>query len=81
MLIMSDLTQTIAINKLQEDNEVMHKMQAYVSHDMRAPLTAIMMCVELILRGFNLTRDQIKLIDPIRFSAQLLTCQVNNLLD
>jgi K+-sensing histidine kinase KdpD len=81
MLIMNDLTQTIAMNKLQEDNEVMHKMQAYVSHDMRAPLEAIMRCVELILRGFNLTCDQIKLIDPIRFSAQLLTCQVNNLLD
>jgi K+-sensing histidine kinase KdpD len=56
-------------------------MQAYVSHDMRAPLTAIMMCVELVLRTLNLSRDQIKLLDPIRYSAQILTCQVNNLLD
>jgi K+-sensing histidine kinase KdpD len=59
----------------------MHTMQAYVSHDMRAPLTAIMMCVELVLRTLNLSRDQIKLLDPIRYSAQILTCQVNNLLD
>jgi K+-sensing histidine kinase KdpD len=44
-------------------------MQAYVSHDMRAPLTAIMMCIELVLGTLNLTQVQIKLIKPIRYSA------------
>jgi hypothetical protein len=48
---------------------------------MKAPLAAILMCIELALTTFNLTPDQIKLLDPIRYSAQLLTCQVNNILD
>ena len=81
MLIMTDLTQTIALDRLQKDNEMMVQLQAYVSHDMRAPLKAIDICVELVLRTMNLTREQVKLMQPIRFSSALLSCLVNNLLD
>jgi K+-sensing histidine kinase KdpD len=48
---------------------------------MKAPLVAIMMCVELAIRALNLSGHQVELLNPIRYSAQLLTCQVNNLLD
>jgi light-regulated signal transduction histidine kinase (bacteriophytochrome) len=57
MVIMTDLTQTQAINELQKNNEIMHVCQSYASHDMRAPLKAIDVCVELVLRTLNLTED------------------------
>jgi K+-sensing histidine kinase KdpD len=81
MLIMTDLTQTMALERLQKDNDMMIQLQAYVTHDMRAPLKAIDVCVELVLRTLSLTREQTKLIEPIRFSSALLGCLVNNLLD
>jgi hypothetical protein len=69
MLIMTDLTQTQEIDQLQKDKDVMSVLQACVSHELRAPLKAIDVCVELVLRTLNLTEEQIKLIDPIRFSS------------
>jgi K+-sensing histidine kinase KdpD len=60
----------------------MIKMQAScVSHDMRAPLSAISHVMDEVLRKKGIPKKLVNLLKPVRCAAKILHVQVYNLLD
>lgn len=60
--------------------ELLKALQASVSHDMRAPLAAIIATSNVLLTEF---KDQklVRYLMPINTASKMLHCQVNDLLD
>ena len=81
MVIVEDKTSEIAIEKLQFNNKMVKMHASCVSHDMRAPLSAINCMVEEILKIPRLPRKIVKLLKPVRCASKILNIQVFNLLD
>jgi K+-sensing histidine kinase KdpD len=52
-----------------------------VSHDMRAPLSAISSIVENILQKKGVSKRIVSLLRPVRCASKILSVQVDNLLD
>jgi two-component system, sensor histidine kinase LadS len=52
-----------------------------VSHDMRAPLSAISFMINRILNIPRIPRKIVKLLKPVLCASKILNSQVNNLLD
>lgn len=81
MLVMSNVTQSMKFERLCKDHEMLHILQASVSHNMRTPLNAITVCADMLLDIADLPPQCVSLLHPIRYASKILTCHVNDLLD
>jgi K+-sensing histidine kinase KdpD len=81
MVIVEDKTSQIAFDKLQFNNRMIKMHASCVSHDMKAPLSAIDFMVEKIINMPGLPREMVRLLKPVRCASKILNIQVFNLLD
>ena len=69
MLIMSNVTQSMNFKRLVKDHEMLHILQASVSHNMRTPLNAITVCADMLLDVAGISSQQTNLLNPIRYAS------------
>jgi two-component system, sensor histidine kinase and response regulator len=81
MVIVQDKTSQLAFEKLKNNNEMIKMQTSCVSHDMRAPLSAITCMVDAILRMKGVSDKIVQLLRPVRCASKILNVQINNLLD
>jgi K+-sensing histidine kinase KdpD len=80
MVIVEDKTSQITVDKLKFNNDMMKMHASCVSHDMRAPISAITTMVDHVI---NKTKsEKIKnLLKPVLCASKILNVQIFNLLD
>jgi K+-sensing histidine kinase KdpD len=88
MLIVQDKTSQIRLENLKEKNDKlknkneMARMHAScISHDMRAPLSAIDVMVDMVLNLPCVSDRVVTLLKPVKCTSKILNAQINNLLD
>jgi K+-sensing histidine kinase KdpD len=81
MVILQDRTSQVAFDKLKYNNYMIKMQASCVSHDMRAPLSAITCMTDAILNKKGISEEIVKLLKPIRYASKILNVQIYNLLD
>jgi K+-sensing histidine kinase KdpD len=80
LLQMVDVTAQLKFDDAKSNLELLKALQASVSHDMRAPLAAIIATSTILLN--EMTDSKLKgIMMPIHTASKMLHCQVNDLLD
>jgi K+-sensing histidine kinase KdpD len=80
MIIIQDKTSQIAFDKLKYNNDMIKMQASCVSHDMRAPLSAITYVVDSVIKKTK-NEKKIRMLKPVRCAAKILSVQIFNLLD
>ena len=62
-------------------NERIKMHAACVSHDMRAPLSAISVMVERVINKKGVSKKTVSLLRPVVYASKMLKMHVYNLLD
>jgi K+-sensing histidine kinase KdpD len=77
---MVDVTVQLKFNDAKSNLDLLKALQASVSHEMRAPLAAIIATTNILLNEVD--NPKLKgILMPINTSSKMLHCQVNDLLD
>jgi K+-sensing histidine kinase KdpD len=79
---MSDVTPTMNCFKAQKNIEFLTFLQSNVSHDMRAPLSAISQMIDMLLNQKFVFPEKVrKCLLTVKSSSTILNNYVNDLLD
>lgn len=77
---MVDVTVQLKFNDAKSNLDLLKALQASVSHDMRAPLAAIIATSNILLHEMGSSKLK-GILMPINTASKMLHCQVNDLLD
>jgi K+-sensing histidine kinase KdpD len=81
LVTLTDVTNTLKFNEACKKIELLHELQASVSHDMKVPLKTITKSVNILLQKKMVAGSAIQLLKPVLTSSRMLFFQVNELLD
>jgi K+-sensing histidine kinase KdpD len=80
MVIVEDKTSQITFDKLKFNNDMMKMHASCVSHDMRAPISAITIMVDHVISKTKSEKMK-NLLKPVLCASKILNVQIFNLLD
>jgi signal transduction histidine kinase/CheY-like chemotaxis protein len=76
-----ELSRQESLQKAEEANALKLHLMSNVSHELRTPLNAIMGLSSKVQKEASLTPEQVKDMDIIQHSSEILLGSINNLLD
>lgn len=80
LLIFKDLSSDILVEKLQATDQYKDLLLATVSHDLRNPLSSIMMSINTVLRN-NIPKEIADVLYMAKQSGEFMLFMINDILD